>query len=180
MKHFIRSSIVFGLFLLVAVSGAKAATTITNVSVSTSILMEIYNAHQAGSNTIPMINSRIFQMMVNSDQAADSFEFRFEVRDGGTRIASVDFRTTTPLVVGGNRFNATQIQTSSSAITFNTGYLTSNTVVSALQGNSGVMSNNFRLVLIPLNPAGPPYSIQYALFTPPSALNMPPIPVDSL
>jgi len=177
--HRVGLSVMAMMFLSAASASAKVQ--ITNVSLSPRLLMELYQAHQNQTNSIPMAASQIFMMMVTykveSAEKADKLEFKVEIKEGRNQvIMATGFKTTINLSPGVNTYNANQINTSKINVTFNDAYQPSSSFSQISQGSIFPMGN-YRVAITPTSPVGLPYIVNFALFAPQSSLNMPPVPV---
>ncbi|MBN1594325.1 hypothetical protein JW933_00215, partial [candidate division FCPU426 bacterium] len=156
-------------------SPLRADVQITNIAVSPRLLMEIYQAWKEGRTNIPMLSSKIFYLALDANENRDDFQFRFEVKDGDTNIASVNFVTTAPVQPGKNVYGAHQITTpSDNVVIYNNDYINTNEVLKMLRGGESRIRGDFKLMLTPVNARGPVYTIPYAMFAPVSAQDHPP------
>jgi hypothetical protein len=174
MKSIGRIGWIVVLLLGLASGPARADVQIQNVAVSPHVMQEIYKAYQENRTNVPMLSSRVFLMNVTSDQPASAFRFRMEVWDRSTRVADTSFQTTAPLFAGRNVFTADQIGTIGNRVNFNDAYISTQDLNSLLKNDSPILKGEFYLVLVPENPAGPPFRTRIALFASPASQNLPP------
>lgn len=169
-----RKTLVLLLAGLSLAAAAQAGVKINALSVTPRILVEFYRANQAGGNTL-VLPSQIVMMSLTSTQAALAFKFHVEVYDGGTwvvRTSNASFWTG-PVQPGVNLFDLSQITVHNLNLQFNSDYNPSNDLSKLTSG--GLPMGNYRIVVVPDDPSGTPYSASVALFTPSSALNQPPL-----
>lgn len=164
-----------------AASTAWARVQINNASISTQILLEAYRSAQNNLSSINWINPNVLLLAVTSDQATvgKNLTFNLQIFDGGTLVAGAGpFRVATrTLALGNNIYNAGDITATGLTITFNSNYSPSGDL-GHLTGGNPMPMGNYRIVLAPVAPTpGDPFSLNISLFTPPSAVNMPPIPI---
>ncbi len=175
MKNIGRIGWLFLLLLGLVHGPARADVRIQDVSVSPHVMLEIYKAYQENRTTVPMISPKVFLMYVSSTQPASAFRFRMEIWDGRTRVADTSFQTTAPLFVGRNVFTANQIGTIGNTVHFNDDYISSQDLNALFKSDSPVLKGDFYVVLVPENPAGPPFRTRIALFASPASQNLPPL-----
>jgi len=161
-------------------SSAWARGQINNVSLSTQILLEAYRSAQNNSSAITWINPQVLLLAVSSDKASAglNLNFNLQVFDGNTQVLSAGpFKVTRTLALGNNIYNAGDISAQGLTITFNQNYNPQGDTSHLAAGNPMPMGN-YRVLLAPVTPTpGDGYNSSLALFTPPSAMNMPPIPI---
>ncbi|MCK5241945.1 hypothetical protein KAR34_05800 [bacterium] len=175
MKVPVRIIVALFVLMVAAAPPIAAKVRINSITISPRVLMEIYKAWDKGDSKVEMVSSKILMMSVESTKAKNSFRFRLEIKDGNVDVASVNFMTTVPLVVGKNVFNAGQISNpANNVINYNNDYLKQEEVMKMLQGGNSQIKGNFQVQVIPLDPTGPSYAMRIAMFAPPSAQNNPP------
>ncbi len=170
------------LFLWAAAAApASARVRVVNVSLSPQILLELYRSHQNHLSSIGWVNPSIFLIAVNADAASAGqyLAFDVEIFDGATLVARAGhFRVLArTLVRGPNSFNANDISAEGLTIEFNDAYSPGNNPGQIAQGNLMPMGN-YKVLIRPVDPTpGDPYILGLSLFTPQSALNLPPLPI---
>ena len=183
MRRLRRWAVLAGVVGVLGAGPSWAAVQITQVVVSPQILLDIYRAVQSNLNTIYWNNPDIIQLSALADAASAGrhLAFTVEVYDGRTWVARADrFQVlSAPLVVGQNLFNANDIGNTGLTFSFNPNY---NPSGDNLAQGTILPTGNFRIIFTPVDPGtgrmtGPAYILQWALFTPRSALNQPPIPI---
>jgi|GEM_PF-7009363 len=163
------------LFAPLAVAGQSAADVrIVNISLSPQVLMQIYaNYKNGGPLTWP--NDQLLMIAVESGQDEPAFTFRIDIRHGRNVVASAEPFELKPLARGMNTFGANQLAATNLSVSFNSDYIPAD-LSKGITPNT-LPTGQYVVVLTPLNPRGPAYTVTLPLFTPPSALNMPPIAI---
>lgn len=161
-----------------AAAGADGVSVrIVQASLSTRILLDLYQSFKNNTGGVALPNPQFFQMSVQASAATETpFQFRVEIRDKSTLVASAEPFEAPKLAAGLNTFNAGAINANHVQVYFNSGY--------SFNGDAGQLSQgsllpaaSYQVALIPLSPAGPAYLLPLSLFIPASALNSPPLPI---
>jgi hypothetical protein len=183
MRKLMKAMVLAGLVLALGAGPSWAAVQVTQVVLSPQMLLDIYRAVQVNSNRIDWNNPNIIQLAALADAASagQHLAFTVEIQDGSTWVARAGrFQVLSrAMSLGPNLFNANDIGNSGLTLAFNNAYAPNTDNLAS----GGVMpAGNFRVLFTPVNPAtgaptGPAYIMSFALFTPRSALNQPPIPI---
>jgi hypothetical protein len=172
MKRFRFTGLVLMLALASLALRATADVRVVNMSVSPRVLMSLYDQSKQGG-TLTWPSEQVLMILLNSDAPASSFSFRLEIRNGSNLVAGAQPFQVEPLVKGSNSFSAGQIKANNLTVDFNAAYIPG----TVGQGGSVMPMGDYKMVLIPLSPNGPPYTMNLALFAPSSSLNTPPVPI---